>query len=165
MELRRRARPTSSWERARFVSMWISGMSLRAIARQTGSSVTTVYRWIQRWQNEGHINTRNRIYRSLESSPQYCNSLTKAAHKTNEDSALLTSNTSTIAYSGSKVGEAIQRRISFNKTKTVTPQPTNGYSNYVPVYSGEEEVHNLSAMSFLCYCEWHRHLNFFQCCL
>ena len=40
-------------------------MSLRTIARHTGSSVTTVYRWIRRWQQEGHINTRPRLYSSF----------------------------------------------------------------------------------------------------
>lgn len=35
-------------------------MSLRAIARCTGASVTTVYRWIRRWQREGHVLTRTR---------------------------------------------------------------------------------------------------------
>lgn len=35
-------------------------MSLRAIARRTGASVTTVYRWIRRWQREGHVFTRAR---------------------------------------------------------------------------------------------------------
>lgn len=53
-------RPTGAWERASFVWMWVSGMSLRAIARCTGASVTTVYRWIRRWQSEGHVFTRTR---------------------------------------------------------------------------------------------------------
>lgn len=53
-------RATGSWERASFVWMWVSGMSLRAIARRTGASVTTVYRWIRRWQREGHVFTRAR---------------------------------------------------------------------------------------------------------
>ncbi|XP_063885581.1 uncharacterized protein LOC135113884 [Scylla paramamosain] len=59
-EWRRRVRPTGAWERAGFVWMWVSGMSLRAIARCTGASVTTVYRWIRRWQREGHVLTRTR---------------------------------------------------------------------------------------------------------
>lgn len=70
MEMRRRAQPTTSWERARFVLLWRCGMSLRAIARHTGSSVTTVYRWIRRWQQEGHIKTRNRLCKSLQSDLQ-----------------------------------------------------------------------------------------------
>lgn len=69
MELWRRARPTNRWERARFVFLWTYGMSLRAIARHTGSSVTTVYRWIRRWQQEGHVDTRPRLYRSFECDP------------------------------------------------------------------------------------------------
>lgn len=60
MEWRRHARATGTQERATFVWMWLEGMSLRAIARHTGASVTTVYRWIRRWQREGHVNTRAR---------------------------------------------------------------------------------------------------------
>lgn len=60
MEWRRQARATGVRERVRFVWMWLEGMSLRAIARHTGASVTTVYRWIRRWQREGHVNTRAR---------------------------------------------------------------------------------------------------------
>lgn len=70
MEMRQRLHLTSDWERARFVLMWAEGMSLRAIARHTGASVTTVYRWIRRWQYEGHVNTRPRIFRSLNCHPK-----------------------------------------------------------------------------------------------
>ncbi|KAK8400280.1 hypothetical protein O3P69_003174 [Scylla paramamosain] len=42
--MRRRAQPTTLLERAKFVLLWSHGMSLRTIARHTGSSVTTVYR-------------------------------------------------------------------------------------------------------------------------
>lgn len=46
--------------RAMFVRMWMDGLSARHISRKTGSSVTTVYRWIHRWQQEGNVNTKLR---------------------------------------------------------------------------------------------------------
>ncbi|XP_071536824.1 glutamate receptor ionotropic, kainate 2-like [Panulirus ornatus] len=36
----------------RFVHMWLGGMSYRAVARTTGASVSTVCRWIRKWQRE-----------------------------------------------------------------------------------------------------------------
>lgn len=53
-------RPTEVEERARFVCMWVDGMSVRTIAQQTGASLTTVYRWIRRWQREGCVENRAR---------------------------------------------------------------------------------------------------------
>lgn len=60
MESPRLSRPTNLTDRVRFVWMWISGMSARAIAQETGTSVTTVCRWIQRWRQEGNVNTKTR---------------------------------------------------------------------------------------------------------
>lgn len=60
MKLRRPFQPTSLVVRTLFVMMWVGGMSIRAIARATGTSATTVNRWIKRWQQEGTINTRPR---------------------------------------------------------------------------------------------------------
>ena len=53
-------RPTESHERAGFVWLWASGMPVRDIAVRSGTSVTTVYRWIRRWQREGHVNSKTR---------------------------------------------------------------------------------------------------------
>lgn len=47
-------------EKLRMVSMWLEGKSLRNIARHTGRSSATVYRWISRWRAEGHVNSRRR---------------------------------------------------------------------------------------------------------
>ncbi|MPC93235.1 hypothetical protein E2C01_088358 [Portunus trituberculatus] len=58
-------RPTEGHERAGFVWLWASGMPVRDIAVRSGTSVTTVYRWIRRWQREGHVNTRPRNSRLL----------------------------------------------------------------------------------------------------
>ncbi|KAG7162400.1 Glutamate receptor ionotropic, kainate 1-like 1 [Homarus americanus] len=44
--------------RAKIVWMWLTGMSARQISRKSGASVTTVYRWIRRWQEEGTVATR-----------------------------------------------------------------------------------------------------------
>ncbi|XP_066984733.1 uncharacterized protein [Macrobrachium rosenbergii] len=46
--------------RTKMVCMWVGGMSARAIAQETGTSVTTVYRWIRRWQKEGNVETKPR---------------------------------------------------------------------------------------------------------
>lgn len=44
-------------ERARIVWLWLGGESARSISQQTGASLSTVYRWIRRWQ-EGSIYTK-----------------------------------------------------------------------------------------------------------
>lgn len=45
-------------KRARIVQLWQKGTAVRTISRKTGASVTTVYRWIRRWQEEGTLKTR-----------------------------------------------------------------------------------------------------------
>lgn len=70
MEFHRLHQTTNLADRSRFVWMWAGGMSARAIAQETGASVTTICRWIRRWRREGHVNTKprrgrprkNRIY-------------------------------------------------------------------------------------------------------
>ena len=56
----RNFRPTGLEERAHLVWLWVAGRSVHTIALLTGTSVTTVYRWIRRWQREGHVNSRPR---------------------------------------------------------------------------------------------------------
>lgn len=46
-------------DRARIVWMWLSGMSVREISQESGTSVSTVYRWIRRWQKEGSLERRS----------------------------------------------------------------------------------------------------------
>lgn len=60
MERQRPGRPTALEERARFVVMWVGGMSARAIAQATGASTTTVSKWIRRWKRDGNVSTRPR---------------------------------------------------------------------------------------------------------
>ncbi|XP_071523914.1 LOW QUALITY PROTEIN: glutamate receptor ionotropic, delta-2-like [Panulirus ornatus] len=66
MEHRRPFQLTALAERVRFVWLWEGGMSTRAIARETGTSATTVNRWIKRWQKEGNVNSRSRPGRRRE---------------------------------------------------------------------------------------------------
>lgn len=66
MELKRSHRTTDLAQRHRFVRLWVSGNSARAIAQQTGASATTVCRWIRRWRNEGHVSLRHRKGRPRE---------------------------------------------------------------------------------------------------
>lgn len=138
MELRRRTKPTSIWERASFVIMWTGGMSLRAIARQTGSSVTTVYRWIRRWQNEGHINTRTRIYRSFEYYPQDFVFRTEGFDNIHKHIASHTrSSILKKAYSSNKKLEALQKCTSVKLGGSLTPQLTYEYSRYMALHSNQ----------------------------
>lgn len=60
MEGRQPSRTTNTTQRARMVWMWVGGQSARTIAQATGASVSTVYRWIRRWEQEGNIHTRPR---------------------------------------------------------------------------------------------------------
>ncbi|KAK3878422.1 hypothetical protein Pcinc_017006 [Petrolisthes cinctipes] len=53
-------RPTGLEERAEIVWLWVEGWSVKAIAQHTGTSITTVYRWIRRWQKEGNVSDRPR---------------------------------------------------------------------------------------------------------
>lgn len=45
-------------ERARIVCLWLGGASARSISQETGVSLSVVYRWIHRWQEEGSIKSR-----------------------------------------------------------------------------------------------------------
>lgn len=61
MEGRQPCKTTDTTQRARMVWMWVGGQSARSIARETGASVSTVYRWIRRWEQEGNVHTRPRV--------------------------------------------------------------------------------------------------------
>ncbi|KAK3873975.1 hypothetical protein Pcinc_021053 [Petrolisthes cinctipes] len=45
--------------RARIVKLWIIGMPARIISLHTGASVSTVYRWVRRWQRKDITNIAN----------------------------------------------------------------------------------------------------------
>lgn len=55
-------------ERARIVWLWLGGASARAISHQTGASLSTVYRWVRRWQEEGTVETKP-YQRQLRKNP------------------------------------------------------------------------------------------------
>lgn len=44
--------------RVAIVHMWQNGIPVRNISSRTGASVTTVYRWVRRWQEEGTVQTK-----------------------------------------------------------------------------------------------------------
>nr|XP_053641796.1 uncharacterized protein LOC128695320 [Cherax quadricarinatus] len=77
MERQRLIRSTDLMDRARFVRMWVSGKTTRAIARETGSSITTVSRWIRRWKSEGNVNARPRSGRPRNSKLRKIKDLNK----------------------------------------------------------------------------------------
>lgn len=51
-------------ERLQILYMWLAGMRCNAISLTTGRSRSSVCRWVNRWKNEGHINSRPRNRRS-----------------------------------------------------------------------------------------------------
>lgn len=63
MEQQQRKRQISLFERQRFVAMWQEGKSCIAIAKERGTTPATVCRWINRWKQEGNINTKYRTKR------------------------------------------------------------------------------------------------------
>ncbi|XP_069941770.1 glutamate receptor-like [Cherax quadricarinatus] len=66
MRVRRKCQPTTLRERVTFVHMWVGGKSLRAIALSSSVSVSTVFRWIHRWRQEGNVNTRRSKHKHLK---------------------------------------------------------------------------------------------------
>lgn len=52
---------TSYAERASIVWMWLHGMSTRAIARKSRTSVPTVCRWVKRWRLGGTVMRKYRF--------------------------------------------------------------------------------------------------------
>lgn len=60
MKQRRLNLPIDVAERKMIVSLWLRGKSFRAIASESGKSLTTVCRWIRRWKQEGNLSTRPR---------------------------------------------------------------------------------------------------------
>ncbi|KAK4327297.1 hypothetical protein Pmani_002238 [Petrolisthes manimaculis] len=58
MDVRNAHSRTAMADRLVMVWMWLNGTSARRISRYTGASVSTVYRWIRRWYDEGTLETR-----------------------------------------------------------------------------------------------------------
>lgn len=85
-------RPTDLQERARLVWLWVMGRSVHSIALLTGMSVTTVYRWIRRWQREGHVNSRPKSGRPRQTTRHACARL-PSLHNLHLDSSTSSLNT------------------------------------------------------------------------
>lgn len=49
----------------RIVWLWVAGLAARDIAKETGTSLSTVYRWIRRWEKEGTLETRSQCNRRI----------------------------------------------------------------------------------------------------
>lgn len=45
--------------RTRMIWLWLAGLSAREIACYTGASVSTVYRWVRRWQSGGSLEAKH----------------------------------------------------------------------------------------------------------
>lgn len=116
-------RPTGLRERAEFVWLWVEGWSVRAIAQHTGTSVTTVYRWIRRWQKEGNVHDRPRSGRPRSAAK-------KAGYF---DGVLLTGNRrGPIAKNQSDSFCEIFASVGYNTT-TLIPVMTQNNNCYSPV--------------------------------
>lgn len=55
---RKHKRQADVHSRARMVWLWLAGLSVREISFHMHVSITTVYRWVRRWQEEGSVETR-----------------------------------------------------------------------------------------------------------
>lgn len=60
MFCQREIRPTDLLDRAKFICLWMEGKPVKDIAKDLGTSTTTVYRWIRRWKSEGVVDSRPR---------------------------------------------------------------------------------------------------------
>lgn len=80
MERLQKFKPTTLADRTRFVWLWRSGLSARNIAQESGTSVTTVCRWIRRWRREGNVATRPRSGRPRKTEKQRTDSLCSNMH-------------------------------------------------------------------------------------
>lgn len=60
-----RRRQADVHARIRMVWLWLAGLSVREISCHMHVSVTTVYRWVRRWQDEGTVKTRSYCRSSL----------------------------------------------------------------------------------------------------
>lgn len=52
-------------DRKRIVWLWVAGLAARDIAKEAGTSLSTVYRWIRRWEKEGTLATRSQCGRRI----------------------------------------------------------------------------------------------------
>lgn len=57
MERRVRQHKARVADRSRIIWMWLAGIPPQNISTQNGVSISTVYRWIRRWQKEGTLKT------------------------------------------------------------------------------------------------------------
>lgn len=44
--------------RSRIVMLWVAGLTTREVSEQTGASVSTVHRWVRRWQDTGTVRAK-----------------------------------------------------------------------------------------------------------
>lgn len=74
MDLQQSYRKTGVIDRTSFILLWMTGLSLRAIAEKMGTSATTVRRWVRRWQREGTLcskKTKRKLSIKLPSKMQF----------------------------------------------------------------------------------------------
>lgn len=71
MVMKNAHRRTIMADRLVMVWMWLNGASARGISSHTGASISTVYRWIRRWHDEGTLQTRPYCGRQMVTDKRY----------------------------------------------------------------------------------------------
>ncbi|KAK3893044.1 hypothetical protein Pcinc_003122 [Petrolisthes cinctipes] len=74
--------PSVIADRGRIIGMWENGTPVSIIAEQTGFAQSTVYRWIERWQTEGSLETRPRSGRPRVLTGEVQEHLVRATQET-----------------------------------------------------------------------------------
>lgn len=68
MEVKVKTYPIPLSEKQRFVRLWLKGMTITAMAKETGFSWKTISKWIRRWRECGSLNRKRKFTPKLVSS-------------------------------------------------------------------------------------------------
>lgn len=68
-------------DRGRIIGRWEGGMTPRAIAEELGLHRSTVYKWINRWQEEGSVRTKPRSGRPKVTTPEQDHAIVERARE------------------------------------------------------------------------------------
>lgn len=132
MFCQREVRPTEFSERAKFIYLWMEGKPVKEIAKDAGTSTTTVYRWIRRWRNEGAIESRPRSGRPRVTSREEDFAITSIASMLYPMSSY-----DIIHYLKLKCSpKTVRRRIHESRTLPLSPFPLSPFNKlYLSVKS------------------------------
>lgn len=138
-------------ERSKIVLLWMGGTSAKLISKETGASLSTVYRWIRRWQEEGSVKTRP-YHRKLRSTPWTCERSLISSHMEKSPRTL----SSIVNFPGPVTIPTSRRAASYYVSK---------YSSHLPFYYGTlatNEKFTNSTSIVTCFSPY-RYQNIFKC--